>query len=142
MNTNKRSKSWIVYLSTFPPRQCGIATFTADLTYAVDQMFGSSIESKIVAMNITEISNFPYSEKVIFQIAQPSEENYINIANKLNRLKEVKLINIQHEFGIFGGEYGSYLIHFLKKINKPVVTTMHTVLPNPDKNILMTVKDR
>src|ERR1035437_10222134 len=136
MNTNKRSKSWIVYLSTFPPRQCGIATFTADLTYAVDQMFGSSVESKIVAMNATEISNFPYPEKVISQISQPSKENYISVANKLNRLKEVKLINVQHEFGIFGGEYGVYLLLFLKTIRKPVVTTFHTVLPSPNKEML------
>lgn len=141
MNTNKRNKSWVVYLSTFPPRQCGIATFTADLTYAVDQMFGSSVESKIVAMNITEMSNFPYSEKVIFQIAQPSKENYINVANELNHLKEVKLINIQHEFGIFGGEYGSYLLPFLKKIHKPVIITFHTVLPNPNKEMQRIVKN-
>ena len=140
MNTNKRSKSWIVYLSTFPPRQCGIATFTADLTYAVDQMFGSSVESKIVAMNATEISNFPYPEKVISQISQPSKENYISVANKLNRLKEVKLINVQHEFGIFGGEYGVYLLLFLKTIRKPVVTTFHTVLPSPNKEMLSVVK--
>src|ERR1035437_5166904 len=99
MNTNKRNKSWIVYLSTFPPRQCGIATFAADLTSAIDQMFGSSVESKVIAMNTTEISNFLYPEKVILQIAQPSEENYVSVANKLNQIDKVKLINVQHEFG-------------------------------------------
>ena len=133
-------KSWIVCLSTFPPRQCGIATFTADLTNAIDQMFGPSVRSKIVAMNLTEVSHFPYPNKVILQISQPCEEDYINVANKLNQLKEVKLVNIQHEFGIFGGEYGSYLLLLLKKLQKPIVTTLHTVLPAPDERMLNIVQ--
>ncbi len=135
MNTDQQNKSWVVYLSTFPPRQCGIATFTTDLTNAVDQMFGPSVKSKIVAMNLTEVSHLPYPEKVIWEISQPREEDYVNTANKLNQLKEVKLVNIQHEFGIFGGEYGSHLLLFLKKLQKPVVTTFHTVLPAPDEKM-------
>jgi len=130
-----QNKSWIVCLSTFPPRQCGLATFTADLTNAIDQMFGPSVKSKIVAMNLSEVSHFPYPDKVILQISQPREEDYVNAANKLNQLKEVKLVNIQHEFGIFGGEYGSHLLLFLKKLQKPIVTTFHTVLPDPDERM-------
>jgi len=125
----------IVYLSTFPPRQCGIATFTADLTNAIDQMFALLVKSKIVAMNLTEVSHFPYPEKVILQISQPRAEDYVNAANKLNQLKEVKLVNIQHEFGIFGGEYGSHLLLLLKKLQKPVITTLHTVLPAPNERM-------
>ena len=139
-NPAPQDKSWIVYLATFPPRQCGIATFTADLTNAIDQMFGSSVESKIIAMNPTEVSNFPYSNKVIFHINHPYKEDYVNAANMLNRLKKVKLVNIQHEFGIFGGEYGSHLLLFLEKLQKPVVVTFHTVLPNPDERMLRVVR--
>jgi len=135
-----RDKSWIVCLATFPPRQCGIATFTADLSNAIDQIFGPSVKSKIVAMNLTEISHFPYPDKVILQISQPRREDYVNAANKLNRLKEVKLVNIQHEFGIFGGEYGSHLILLLKKLQKPIVTTLHSVLPAPDEKMLNIVQ--
>jgi glycosyltransferase involved in cell wall biosynthesis len=135
MSTDGQNKSWIVCLSTFPPRQCGIATFTADLTNAIDQMFAPSVRSKVVAMNLTEMSHLPYSDKVILQISQPSEKDYINAANKLNQLKQVRLVNIQHEFGIFGGEYGSHLLLFLEKLQKPVVTTLHTVLPAPDERM-------
>ncbi|MHB1680930.1 MAG: glycosyltransferase [bacterium] len=135
MNTNQQNKSWIVCLSTFPPRQCGIATFTADLTNAIDQIFSPSVKSKIVAMNITEVSHLPYPGKVILQISQHSEEDYVNAANKLNQLEEVKLVNIQHEFGIFGGKYGSHLLILLKKLQKPVITTLHTVLPVPDERM-------
>lgn len=126
-------KTWIVCLSTFPPRQCGIATFTTDLTDAIDQMFGPAIESKIVALNFNEISRFHYPDKVIAEISQPRQDDYIKVAEKLNQIKEVKLINIQHEFGIYGGDYGAHLLLFLEKIKKPVVTTFHTVLPGPDK---------
>lgn len=134
-NPAPQDKSWIVYLATFPPRQCGIATFTADLTYTIDQMFGSSVESRIVAMNPTEVSHFPYPDKVIFHINQPCKEDYVNAADMLNQLKKVKLVNIQHEFGIFGGNYGSHLLLFLEKLQKPVITTLHTVLPIPDKKM-------
>ncbi len=125
----------IVCLATFPPRQCGIATFTADLTAAVDQMFGPAVETKIVAMNLSEVSHLPYPDKVIFQISQPNEKDYVNAANKLNQLKEVELVNVQHEFGIFGGEYGAHLLLFLERLHKPVVTTLHTVLPAPDEKM-------
>ena len=142
VSRSTQSKSWIVCLSTFPPRQCGIATFTADLTNAIDQMFGPSVESKIVAMNLTEISHLPYSDKVIWEICQLREEDYANAAYKLNHLEKVRLVNIQHEFGIFGGEYGSHLLLLLKKLQKPVVTTFHTVLPAPDekmRNVVQTI---
>lgn len=131
----RQNKSWIICLATFPPRQCGIATFTADLTNAIDQMFGPSVKSKIVAMNLTEVSHFLYPDKVIFQISQPREEDYVNAAHKLNQLKELKLVSIQHEFGIFGGEYGSHLLLFMKKLQKPIVTTFHAVLPDPDEKM-------
>ncbi|HUV42614.1 MAG TPA: glycosyltransferase [Patescibacteria group bacterium] len=93
-------------------------------------------------MNLTEISHLPYSDKVIFQISQPREEDYVNAAYKLNHLEKVRLVNIQHEFGIFGGKYGSHLLLLLKKLQKPVVTTFHTVLPAPDekmRNVVQTI---
>lgn len=140
MSTDQQNKSWIVFLSTFPPQRCGIATFTADLAEAIDQMFAPSIKSKIVAMNLTELSHFPYTDKVIFQVSQPIEKDYVNAANKLNQLKEVRIVNIQHEFGIFGGEYGSHLFLFLEKLQKPIITTLHTVLPAPDERMRKAVQ--
>ena len=141
MSTNQQNKSWIVCLTTFPPRQCGIATFTADLTNAIDQMFGSSVKSKIVAMNLTEVSHYPYPDKVILHISQPREDDYVNAADKLNQLKKVKLVNIQHEFGIYGGDYGSHLLLLMQKLQKPIVTTLHTVLPDPDEKMRTIVQE-
>ncbi|MDO8488444.1 MAG: glycosyltransferase [bacterium] len=141
MKPDQQRKSLVVFLSTFPPRHCGIATFTADLADTVDRMFNPFIESKVVAMNVNDISHLPYSDKVIFQISQTNEKDYIDAALKLNKLKRVELINIQHEFGIFGGEYGSNIILFLKKIKKPVIVTFHTVLPIPDEKMLNVVQN-
>jgi glycosyltransferase involved in cell wall biosynthesis len=135
MSPQQQNRHWIVYVSTFPPRQCGIATFTTDLTNAINKMFEPSIKSKIIAMKRTEVSHYSYPDKVIAQISQPSEKDYVVVADKLNRLEKVKLVNIQHEFGIFGGENGSHILLFLEKIQKPVVVTLHTVLPAPDKGM-------
>ena len=135
MSPQQQNRYWIVCVSTFPPRQCGIATFTTDLTNAVDKMFEPSIRSKIIAMNRTEVSHYSYPDKVISQICQPREKDYVDAADKLNRLEKVRLVNIQHEFGIFGGENGSHILLFLEKLQKPLVATLHTVLPTPDEGM-------
>jgi glycosyltransferase involved in cell wall biosynthesis len=62
-------------------------------------------------------------------------EDYINRANEINRMAEIKLVSIQHEYGLFGGEQGEYLLPFLELLRKPVVITMHTVLPRPDEKM-------
>lgn len=125
----------IVYLSTFPPRECGIATFTADLTDAMDNLLESVIESRIAAVNTDDISRYNYSRKVIFQIDQNSQQEYVKTAEEINAMDDVKLVNIQHEFGIFGGEYGSYLLAFLDTLKKPSVITFHSVLPLPNSGL-------
>lgn len=135
-----KNKSWIVCVSTYPPRQCGIATFSSDLTNAFEQMFGQSVNAKIVAINLTEVSHFTYSDKVILQISQPRKEDYLKAAEELNRLKQVRLVSIQHEFGIFGGKYGSHLLTFMKNFHKPIVTTFHSVVPSPDEKMKTVVQ--
>jgi len=136
MESNPSGKKWIVYVSTFPPRECGIATFTEDLTNSFDEMYNPREEAKIVAMNLDKTSLYPYDKKkVIFQISQPDEKSYIKAAQYLNNLNQVAIVNIQHEFGIFGGSYGSHLLVFLRELQKPVVITFHTVLPTPNKEL-------
>ncbi len=136
----KEKPSWILYMATFPPRECGIATFTKDLVTAIDKKFAPSIKSKIVAMNndVTNIYNYP--EDVIFEINNSDIQEYIDTAKKINEIEQIKLVNIQHEFGIFGGEYGSYLIAFLEILTKKVVVTFHSVLPNPNEKLRKVVE--
>ncbi len=125
----------VLYVSTFPPRKCGIATFTQDLTNAIDDMFAPAIKSKIMAINPADLSRYTYPPKVLLQITQNKEEDYRNAAHDINQMKDVQLVNIQHEFGIFGGPRGSYLIPFLQELKKPAVINFHTVLPGPDEEL-------
>ncbi|MCK4588949.1 MAG: glycosyltransferase [Nanoarchaeota archaeon] len=138
---NESSKqSWILYLGTYPPRECGIATFTRDLTAALDKKSPSSIKTKICAMNKNSVNIYNYPEEIIFQIDDSNIQNYIDTAKKINQTEAIKLINIQHEFGIFGGEYGSYLIPFLEIIDKPIIITLHSLIPNPNKRLKQVVQ--
>ncbi|MFH1889242.1 MAG: glycosyltransferase family 4 protein, partial [Candidatus Omnitrophota bacterium] len=125
----------VIYLSTYPPRECGIATFTSDLTCAMDELLESAVESRVAAVNIDDISRYHYPRKVIFQIDQYCEQEYIKTAERINAMEDARLVNIQHEFGIFGGKYGSYVISFLEALKKPSIVTFHTVLPSPDPEL-------
>ena len=122
----------ICFLSTYPPKECGIATFTQDLTAAMNRKFNPHLKSQIVAIN-DDAHFYNYNQNVVMEINKDDIDDYINKAKEINQSKEIKLVCIQHEFGIFGGEYGNHLIPFLELIEKPVVTTFHSVLPNPDK---------
>ncbi|MBI2033825.1 MAG: glycosyltransferase [Candidatus Liptonbacteria bacterium] len=130
----------ILYLGTFPPRECGIATFTNDLTTAMDLKFNPQTKSEITAINDDSATIYNYNQKVSNQIAASDIENYVSLAEKINARDEIRVVNIQHEFGIFGGAWGDYLIPFLQVIKKPVVTTFHSVLPEPDDYLKNVVK--
>jgi glycosyltransferase involved in cell wall biosynthesis len=125
----KNSK--ICFLSNFPPKECGIATFTQDLITSMNKRFNPKVKSRVIAMN-EESSMYNYDSRVFMQMNKDYLADYINIANRINRSDKIKIVCIQHEFGIFGGEYGSYIIPFLDTIKKPVVVTFHSVLPSPD----------
>ncbi len=137
---NKKQSPCIAFVGTYPPRECGIATFTKDLTTAINNEFSLEIKSKIIAMDNSISENNHYPEEVIFRINETTINDYIRVAKKINKSDEIKLVNIQHEFGIFGGKYLNYLSAFLETINKPVVTTMHSVVPNPPESIKSIVR--
>ncbi len=141
-NLTKNSK--ICFLSNFPPKECGIATFTKDLVYAMNKKYNPLLKSKVIALNENE-SFYNYDNRVIMQVNKDDIEDYITTAKKINDSKDIKLVCIQHEFGLFGGEHGSHLIYFLEKIEKPVITTFHSILPSPDekrKNIVKSIASR
>jgi glycosyltransferase involved in cell wall biosynthesis len=126
-----KNKKCVLYLGTFTPRECGIATFTRDLITAMDNKYYPSLKSEVIALNDNN-NIYNYGDKVCLQIEEGSIRDYKKAAIEINKRKDVKIISIQHEFGIFGGEQGSYLISFLNSIKKPVVVTLHSVVPNPD----------
>lgn len=116
------------YVSTFPPRECGIATFTRDLTRAI-HAYNPLARPMVAAIN-DEAEIYHYGPYVRWQMAQDNPQSYRDVARAINA-STVDVVNIQHEFGIFGGEWGRSLLGFLEALTKPVVTTLHTVLPDP-----------
>ncbi|MAG52695.1 MAG: glycosyl transferase [Nanoarchaeota archaeon] len=136
-----KDKSFIMYVSTYPPRECGIATFTKDLTTAMDKKFNPSLKSKILAVNENGSSIYNYGGKVHMQLNESDIENYIEAAKRINKNEKIKLVCIEHEFGLFGGEeYGEFLISFLDKLEKPAVVTFHSILPDPNEERVKVVR--
>ena len=133
-------KGKVVFLSTYPPRECGIATFTKDLSDSLQKRFGNAVEPAIVAMEEGESSFRIYNRKVVSKINEESAESYKAAARKINSMPSAAVVNIQHEYGIFGGIWGENLISFMELTEKKVVTTFHTVLENPGKDLLRVTK--
>ena len=120
-------------MGTYPPRECGIATFTKDLVTAIDKKY-NKIKTKILAMNRNGVNIYNYPKEVIYQIDDSKIEDYAEKAKLINQNRNIKSVVIQHEFGIFGGKYGKYLIEFVNNLEKPFAITFHSVIPKPEKN--------
>ncbi len=121
----------ILFITSYPPRECGIATYSYDLIKTINEKFGESFSLTVCALEANGEQN-DYGNEVKHILRTTVPEQYDQLAFELNANKNLKMIFIQHEFGLFGGEYGNFLLPFLSAINKPVITTFHTVLPNPD----------
>ena len=118
----------VIYLGTYPPRRCGIATFTRDLAHACSGIVQGP--PRIVALNAAGDS-YDYPPEVEFEIRRDHIEDYRRAAEWINR-STADVLCVQHEFGIFGGPAGAHLFELLQAVEKPVVTTLHTVLKDPE----------
>lgn len=136
---NKKGESIVAFLSTYPPRKCGIATFTQDLSTAFDKISNSRLKSKIIALNDND-NSYDYSDDVLYQINDKHAQDYIEVAQKINENDKVKLVSVQHEFKISGSDYCENLLLFLEALKKPVITTLHTILPDPSELIKSTIQ--
>jgi glycosyltransferase involved in cell wall biosynthesis len=123
-NTTKK----VAFISSFPPRRCGIATFTSDLISSLKASGKGQFDPLVVA--VRQNNDLKYAVPVRFEIRQDVKSDYICAADYIN-FSHVDLVSVQHEFGLFGGDAGSYLSLLLNRLNVPVVTTLHTVLDDP-----------
>lgn len=140
----ERGKVPVTYLATYPPRKCGIGTFTHDLAKNVSNHYGEELSAKgsvsVAALN-DRPEGYDYDSEVGFEINAKNKLDYRKAADYVN-LSNTKVVNIQHEFGIFGGEDGDNLLPFLENIRKPVISTLHTILKTPSdhqKEVLIEV---
>jgi len=119
----------LAILGNHLPRQCGIATFTTDLSDSIAAQF-SNLDCVVVAMNDAGKS-YLYPPRVGFEIDESDIGSYQRAADFLNANK-IDVVSVQHEYGIFGGKAGNYLLTLLRKLRMPIVTTAHTILGKPD----------
>jgi glycosyltransferase involved in cell wall biosynthesis len=119
----------VAMLGNYLPRQCGIATFTADLSDAIATE-RPALDCFVLAMNDGG-ARYPYPPRVRFEIAENETTAYRRAADFLN-VNTVDVVSVQHEYGIFGGKAGAHVIALLHELRMPVVTTLHTILAVPD----------
>jgi glycosyltransferase involved in cell wall biosynthesis len=121
----------LAFLGTYPPRRCGIGTFTRDLAEAVAfARLGSAIR---VLATTDAAGPYNYPAAVRFEIRQGDKQDYVRAADHLN-YSDTQLVCVQHEFGIYGGEDGAHLLAFLARLKRPAVATLHTVLQRPSES--------
>jgi glycosyltransferase involved in cell wall biosynthesis len=123
----KSSLKKIVFISSFLPRKCGIATFTSDLLKSTALAGKGEFEPLVVAMRSGDQK---YKDPVKFEIRQSVKSDYMCAAYYIN-FSHVDVVCVQHEFGLFGGDGGSYLSLLLNRLKAPIITTLHTVLDEP-----------
>lgn len=120
----------IVNLGTYPPKQCGIATFSMDLRNSIE-MCGENVEVISVSDSNTV---YQYCPEVKFSIRQEEKQDYYQAAKYVNNCPDVKMVIIQHEYGIYGGPDGEYILGLVKRLLKPYIVITHTVLPSPKRH--------
>ena len=123
------TRSSIAFLSDYPPRRCGIATFTHDLCEALAGEAGEACDVFTVAMNDVP-EGYDYPHRVRFEVRQNAQQDYRLAAEFLN-INQVSAVCMQHEYGIYGGPFGSNVLALLRRLRRPLVTTLHTVLKDP-----------
>lgn len=119
----------IAFIGNYLPRRCGIATFTTDLCESIANEF-AGVNCFALPVNDTD-TGYPYPERVRFELEEKDIDSYRRAADFLN-ISNVDVVSLQHEYGIFGGRAGSHILTLLRELRMPVVTTLHTVLPDPD----------
>src|SRR5690625_967561 len=125
----------VAVIGNYLPRKCGIATFTTDL---VQSLSAHGYQCSALAINDNP-RGYHYPNEVCFEINQDQLSDYHTAARYLNT-NEVDVVSVQHEFGIFGGTSGDYILALLGKLKMPVVTTFHTVLTNPSKKQVQVIQ--
>ena len=129
LRSNHSPISRIAFVGNYLPRQCGIATFTTDLCEAIAVEHS---ETTCIALPVNDIEGgYPYPPRVRFELTEKDIESYRRAADFLN-INNVDLVCLQFEYGIFGGRAGSHILTLLRELRMPIVTTLHTILRDPD----------
>ena len=136
MKLNFENKSEVLVITSYPPRECGIATYSRDLIKALNNKFGDSFSLNVCALESGK-ATFQYPEEVKYTLKTSEFKAYHQLAETINKEKSIKIVLIQHEFGFYEKQEEAFL-QFLNLLIKPIVIVFHTVLPTP--NVLLKEK--
>jgi glycosyltransferase involved in cell wall biosynthesis len=129
----------ILFITSFPPRECGIATYSQDLVDALNNQFENSFTCTICALE-SETEQHIYRQQPKHILNTDCRNSFIKTAFQINKDENIKLVVMQHEFGFFAKNEIEYKL-FFDSISKPIVFAFHTVLPNPNEALSVKVKD-
>jgi glycosyltransferase involved in cell wall biosynthesis len=129
----------ILFITSYPPRECGIATYSQDLIFALNNKFRKSFDIKICALE-HQTDNHLFPSTVDYVLETDNQNSYLELSENINKNPNISMVVIQHEFGLFKSNEVDF-ITFLKSLNKPIIVAFHTVLPNPDNELKQNVQE-
>jgi len=131
LNQDSINLAEILFITSYPPRVCGIATYSQDLIKALNHKFSNSLSMKVCALEAGG-AKYTYPSEVKYVLNTSIAAEYKKLALRINKDNNIKIVLIQHEFGFFKGQEQAFL-QFLFELSKPVIIVFHTVLPHPDQ---------
>ena len=132
-NDKIQKKAEILFVTSYPPRECGIATYSQDLIAALNKKFSHSLSIKVCALESGDF-NYSYPSEVKYILKTSLPDGYATLAAAINKDELIKIVMIQHEFGFYKFQKETFQ-QFLELINKPIALVFHTVLPHPDEQM-------
>ena len=128
-----KNKTEILFITSYPPMECGIATYSQDLIMALNNKFGNSLSIKVCALESGNTS-YSYPDEVKFVLDTSLAGEYQKLSQSINKDKRIKIVLIQHEFGFYKKQEQAFL-QFLHELTKPFVIVFHKILPHPDEQL-------
>lgn len=128
----------VLIVTSYPPRECGIATYSQDLIKALNNKFSNSLSISVCALETGDVT-YKYPEEVKYLLNTSSAADFVKQASAINGNDRIKIVVIQHEFGFYHQQEPAFL-QFLHEMTKPVVLVFHTVLPHPDETFKAKIK--
>ena len=130
---NMKDLAEILFITSYPPRECGIATYSNDLIKMLSNKYSNSFSIKVCALESGNL-NYSYPKEVKYILKTSIAAEYKKLASTINKDNRIKIVLIQHEFGFFKEQEQAFL-QFLYELSKPVAIVFHTVLPHPDEHL-------
>ncbi len=137
-SVNSTALPEILFITSYPPRECGIATYSQDLVKALDNQFNHSFKISLCPLE-SENEKHDYTEEIKYVLNTDHPNSFTRLAKTINENDEISIVMIQHEFGFFAKSENEFK-EFLDSLIKPVIIVFHTVLPNPDESMKIKVQ--